>query len=174
MWRQEGAAGYIEDAYDGRLNANPPNARLVPTFVLELARDERVASVVQFFAALACAVAVFALARRLGLAHREAAFGALLFLTLPVVLLQASTALNDLVVAAPILAASVFLLHDTRRMLALASLATALAVGTKVTAVVALPVLCGVALAARPRAARRRRLRSRSRSVRSSARTGTS
>lgn len=114
FWRQDGGVGYIADAYDGRLNANPPNAEVALTFVLELAREERVAGLVQFGAAIVCAVAVFALARRLGLPDREAAFGGLLFLTLPTVVLQASTTLNDLVVAALLLAATVFLLGSAR------------------------------------------------------------
>jgi hypothetical protein len=158
FWRQEGGVGYIHDAYDQRLNANPPHAELAVTFILELARDERFATLIQLSSALVCAVAVFALARRLGLNRQEAAFGALVFLTLPVVLLQSSTALNDLVVAAPLLAAAVFLIPGTWQTLGLAVLATALAVGTKVTALPALPVLCAVALAAQPRAARARRL----------------
>jgi len=158
FWRQEGGAGYIEDAYDGRLNANPPNGELALTFVLELARDERLAGFVQLFAALACAVAVFALARRIGLSAREAAFGSLLFLTLPIVVLQSSTTQNDLVVAAMLLAATVFVGAESRRTLALCGLAVALAMGTKVTAVFALPVLCAVALLSPPKAARADRI----------------
>ena len=158
IWRQEGGAGYIDGAYDERLNANPPNAELALGFVLELTRDERLAILVQLVSAVACAVAVFALARRLGLARREALFGGLVFLSLPVVLLQSATTLNDLVVAAPLLAASVFLLGDHRRALGLAALGTALATGTKLTAILALPILCAVGLLAVPRAARAPRL----------------
>ncbi|MGH3110975.1 MAG: glycosyltransferase family 39 protein, partial [Gaiellaceae bacterium] len=158
FWRQEGGAGYIEDAYDGRLNANPPNGELALTFVLELARDERLAGFVQLFAALACAVAVLALARRIGLSAREAAFGSLLFLTLPIVVLQSSTTQNDLVVAAMLLAATVFVAAESRWTLTLCGLAVALAMGTKVTAVFALPVLCAVALLSPPKAARAARI----------------
>jgi len=158
LWRQAGGAGYIDNAYDQRLNANPPNAELALGFVLELTRDERFASLVELVSAVACSVAVFALARRLGLLRGEALFGALLFLTLPVVLLQSSTALNDLVVAAPLLAASVFVLGDDRRMLGFAALGTALAMGTKLTAILALPILCSLALLALPRSARAVRL----------------
>jgi hypothetical protein len=158
FWRQEGGAGYISDAYDGRLNGNPPNAELALTFVLELTRDERYAGFVQLFAAVALAAGIFALARRLGLPCGEAAFGSLLFLTLPVVLLQSSTALNDLVLAALLLAATVVVLGESRAPLALAALATALAVGTKLTALYGLPILLLVLLVAPPRSMRVSRL----------------
>ena len=158
LWRQQGSAGYIDAAYDERLNANPPNAELAVGFVLELTRDERFASLVQLASALACAVAVFALARRIGLLRGEALFGALLFLTLPIVLLQSSTTLNDLVVVAPLLSATVFVLGSERRLLLLVALATALAIGTKLTAILALPIVVVVALVAVPKDSRTTRL----------------
>jgi len=158
LWRQDGAIGYVEEPFDDRLNANPPNAEIALTFVLELTRDERFAGFVQLFAALACVVGAYALSRRVGLAALEAAFGALLLLTLPIVVLQASTTQNDLVVAALLLAATVFVVGQSRAELGLAALATALAMGTKVTAVFALPLLCAAALAGEPRAARLGRL----------------
>jgi hypothetical protein len=158
FWRQEGGVGYIAHAYDERLNANPPNAEVAVTALLELTRDERYAGLVQFTAVLACAAAVFAIARSLRLSIREAALGSLLFLTLPIVVLQASTTQNDLVLASLLLCATVFLLGGTQAHLALAGLATALAVGMKVTAVYGLPVLAVVCLLAPPSTARLRRL----------------
>lgn len=154
FWRQNESVGYLADAYDGRLNANPPSSESVLTFVLELTREERLAGFLQFSAAIICLLAVFILARRLGLCEREAAFGGLLFLTLPLVVLQASTTQNDLVVASLLLGATVFILGDTRRELGLASVATALAVGVKVTAFYGLPILLAVGLVAIPRGAR--------------------
>jgi hypothetical protein len=154
FWRQNESVGYLADAYDGRLNANPTSSESVLTFVLELTREERLAGFLQFSAAIICLLAVFILARRLGLSEREAAFGGLLFLTLPLVVLQASTTQNDLVVASLLLGATVFIVGDTRRELGLASLATALAVGVKVTAFYGLPILLAVGLVAIPRGAR--------------------
>jgi len=154
FWLQSGGVGYIHDAYDQRLNFNPPNGEIGFAFVLGVTRDENLVGFVQFFAALACAVGVFAFARRLGLRGIEAAFGALLFLSLPLVLLQSSGAKNDIVVASFLLAAAVFFVGDKRRDVALGSLATALAVGTKFTAAYGLAVLVAVALAAPPRSAR--------------------
>jgi hypothetical protein len=154
FWRQDGGVGYIADAYDGRLNANPPNAEVALTFVLELTREERIAGLVQFTAAIVCSLAVFVLARRVGLPAREAALGGLLFLTLPTVVLQASTTLNDLVVASLLLTAIVFVIGSSRREIGLAFLATALAVGVKVTAVYGLPIVLAAALLVPPKTSR--------------------
>jgi hypothetical protein len=146
LWSQENQIGYIAEAYDERLNANPPNSEIALTFILEVGRNERLTGFVQFAAALSIAVGVFALARKLGLTRGQASFGGLLVLTLPIVLLQASTTQNDLLAASFLVAATVFLVGDTRRELVLAALATALAVGTKIPAAYGVPLLAAVAL----------------------------
>ncbi len=158
FWLQSAHVGYIGDAYDQRLNFNPPNGEIGLSFVLGVTREETLAGLVQFFAAIACAVAVFCLARRFGLTRAEASFGSLLFLTLPIVLLQSSGAKNDVVVASFVLAACVFVLGSSRRELGLAALATALAIGTKFTAAYGLAVLFVLALVATPRLRRSGRL----------------
>jgi hypothetical protein len=158
FWRQDGGVGYIEHAYDG-LDAFPPNTEAVFTLIMEVTRSERALGFVQFGSVMACAVAVFALARRIRCSEREATFAALVFLTLPTVLLQASTTKNDLVVAASLLAATAFLVGDRRwPNHALVVLATALAVGTKVLALFALPLLAIVAIGVRPAEQRPQRL----------------
>jgi 4-amino-4-deoxy-L-arabinose transferase-like glycosyltransferase len=154
FWLQSGGIRYIEPTYDERLNLNPPDGEIGSAFALGATHEEMLVGFVQFFAALACAGSIFVLARRIGLRPAEAAFGAILFLTLPIVALQESVAKNDLVMASFLLAATVFLLGDSRPDLVLAGLATALAVGTKSTALYGLPILLGVALVARPRTRR--------------------
>lgn len=150
FWSQADGVGNIADAYDERLNAHPPTAEIALTFVLELGRHERLAGFIQFAAALASAIGVYAIARKLTLPRREAAFGGLLFLTLPIILLEASTTQNDLVVASFLVAATVFVLGESKRELVLAGLATALALGTKVPAAYGVVVLGGLALVALP------------------------
>ena len=158
FWLQSHGVGYIHDAYDQRLNFNPPNGEIGFAFLLGITRDENLVGFVQLFAALACALGVFALSIRLGLRRIEAAFGALLFLSLPLVLLQSSGAKNDIIVASFLVAAVVFIVGEQKRDIALGSLATALAVGTKFTAAYGLAVLAAVAVVAPPRSARPRRL----------------
>ena len=146
FWLQSGGVGYIANAYDQRLNFNPPNGEIEFAFVLGITRDENLVGFVQFFAAIASAIGVFALARRIGLRRPEAAFGGLAFLSLPLILLQSSGAKNDLVVASYLVAAALFLLGGSRREIALGSVATALAIGTKFTAAFGLAILLALVL----------------------------
>lgn len=151
FWLESGI-GYIDAAYDQRLNIYPPDGEIPFSFILAVTQNENLAALAQLIAALACGAGVFALARRFGLSRPEAAFGALLFLTLPIVVLQSSTTKNDLVVASLLVSASVFVLGDSRRLIVIASVAVALAMGAKFTAGYGLVVLFAIAVTARPRA----------------------
>jgi hypothetical protein len=158
FWIQAHHVGYIANAYDQRLNFNPPNAEIAISTALALTRNERAAGFIQFFALLACGAGTFALARRLGRSAREALFGGLLLILAPIVLLQSSGSKNDIVVASFLLAAAVFVLGRSRGELVLAGLATALAVGAKFTAAYGLVVLLALAVVSAPRAAVRWRV----------------
>ncbi len=157
FWSQGDSVGYVAHAYDERLNVNPPNGEIALTFLLEVGRNERVTGFVQFAAVLMLATGVYALSRKLLLTRSEAAFGALLFPMLPIVILQASTTQNDLVAASFLVIAAVFLTGDSRREFGLAALATALALGTKVPAAYGIPILFVLGVVARPRALRLQR-----------------
>jgi hypothetical protein len=146
LWIQAGAVGPIGDATDARINEFQPDAEIVQGATMLLSRSVRWVGLVQFIALLASMLAIYGLAGRIGLDRRKAVFGALLFATLPVVALQASTAENDVVVAALVASAAFFVLGRTGAELSLACLAVALLVGTKVTGVLALPVLVCLAV----------------------------
>jgi hypothetical protein len=96
---------------------------------------------------LATTAAVAGLARRVGIGPSGAVLGGLLFLTLPIVALQASTAFNDVVVASFAAAAAFFVLGRSRAEVVLAGLAFGLLVATKVTAALAVPALLALVLA---------------------------
>ena len=149
FWYQRHGVGYIGHAVESRLNVTPPDAEIGELLTMLLSGSQRFVGLVQLGAAIVCALAAAGLARRAGLGPAPAAFGALVLLTLPVVTTQAWTGLNDLVVAAFLLAATYFLLGSGRVEPALGALATALAVGTKFTALIALPLLAAVLVAAR-------------------------
>lgn len=153
-WYQHGGVFWIPDAHTPRQNEWPPVAQIevLYTVVLLSGRDT-LAALPQLVAALALAVAVFGIARRLGFELAASAFAALVALTLPVVALQSVTTQNDLIVASFVAVAAYFL--HTRSALggALAALACALALGTKVTAFLALPILLLLALVLLPRRA---------------------
>ena len=141
FWKQQHAVAYIPGANDARLNGFPPNAEIADSFTMILGRTERFAGFVQLAALLATMASIGGIARRLGLTVRQALFAALLFAMLPIVVLQSGTSLNDLVLGS-FLACCAYLLFEWQPVsLALASLALGLAIGTKITALLALPVL---------------------------------
>jgi hypothetical protein len=158
LWLEADHVGYIGSAYDERLNFNPPNAEIAVASLLGISRHEELAPVVQLASALACAVGVFCLGRRNGLRPQASLFGALLLLAMPIVLLQSSTAKNDLVVASFLVGAAVFVVGRSVRELTLAGVATALAVGVKFTAAYGVVLLLLMAVTAEPRTAWWKRL----------------
>jgi 4-amino-4-deoxy-L-arabinose transferase-like glycosyltransferase len=151
FWRQEHAVGYVERANDLRLDVFTPGAELVSSWAMTLSGNERFAGLLQLFALVATMLAVAGIARKLGFDRRAAALGAVLFASLPVVALQASTALNDLAVASFLVIVVYYLLQGTRAHLALGALALALAVATKATALLALAPLALLAFGLAPR-----------------------
>ncbi len=151
FWKQQHAIAYIPGANDARLNGFPPNAEIADSFTMILGKTERFAGFVQLSALVATMVAVAGIARRIGLSVRQALFGALLFATLPVVVLQSATALNDLVFGSFLACCAYFLFSWTRVSLALAALALGLAIGAKITAILALPVLLLLGVVLYPR-----------------------
>ena len=151
LWIQQDAVAYVENSPYAPINAYPPNAEIGALFTLILGRSDRYVGFVQYSALLAAATATYGIARRVGIELTGALFGALALLTLPVVVLQSWTALNDLVVASFLITAVYFLLGATRLELALGGLSLALATGTKFTAFVALPLVLLVALVGQPR-----------------------
>jgi hypothetical protein len=150
FWHQEQGLGYIAHAVDPRLNGNPPNAEIGQLATMVLSGSDRYVALPQLGTYLALVLCVAALGRRVDLDAAGALFGALAFGTLSIVVVQASSALNDLVVASFLAIAVLFALRAERTSLALVALAIGLAVGTKFTALVALPTLALVVTVARP------------------------
>lgn len=147
-WYQHGSVGYLPGANTERLNIFPPNAEIATLYTLALAHGDRLAALPQYLAGIACLVACYALGRRVGFSRSSSLFAALLLGSLSQVVLQSTTTQNDLIVASFVAAAAVFVLDGSRRGLALAGIAVGLAVGTKTTALFALPLLALLALGA--------------------------
>lgn len=145
FWKQEHGIAYIEGTADARLNHNPPNAEIGQLATMLLSGRDRYAALPQLLAYAALVLAVAGLGRRIGLDARQSTFGALAFATLPLIVLQSSGALNDLVVASFLAAAAYFALGSGLPSLLLLALAVALAVGAKFSGIVALPTLALVA-----------------------------
>jgi len=151
LWRQEHGVGYIAGSSDPRLDGNPPGAEIGVLLTMILADGDRFVALPQLVALATCCLATFGIARRIGLERAQALFGALLVATLPVVAVQASTAYNDVVVAGFLATAAYAALGATRADLVLLALSLALALTTKPTAVLALPLLVLVAAVGAPR-----------------------
>ena len=132
FWAQEHAVGYVANANDQRLDIFPPGAEIAAAWPMVLEGSERFASLFQLVALAATLVALAGIGRRLGLTARAALFGALVFASLPVVALQAGTALNDIAVTSFLVVAVWFLLSPARPWPLLGALALALAVATKI------------------------------------------
>jgi len=158
FWHQEHGVGYVADAYYAPINGHPPVAEILMLFAVELAGGERSAAVVQLVAGAVAAVGVVGIARRIGSSRAESCFGAGLFLLLPIVALQTGTTQNDLVVASFLVIAAYAALGATRLDLGLLAGVLALGVGTKLTALFALPVLAALVLLSSERRERGRRL----------------
>jgi hypothetical protein len=149
FWAQQHAVGFIAGAKDVRLDSFAPNGEIVMAFTMVTSGSGRYAPLVQLVAAMAGAAAICGIARRLGLGVRESVLAGLVFITLPVVALQMSTGLNDVIVGALVATAAFFLLRGTTANLVLGAISTALLVGTKLTGLLALPGLGLLALVAR-------------------------
>jgi len=146
LWIQQHAVEPVGGGSDPRVDEFPPDAEILQSLTMLLSGSARYAQLVSFSALLVATLAIYGLASRIGLGRRNAAFGALLFPTLPVVALQASTALTDILVAALVATAAFFVLGRASGELGLACIAVALLVGTKVTGLLSLPLLLAIAL----------------------------
>jgi Dolichyl-phosphate-mannose-protein mannosyltransferase len=147
-WLQRGAIEYVPGAHTARMNALQPNGEVLVAYTLAFVGHDRAVATPQFVAQLALLVSVFGIARRLGFRDAAAFFAALLTATLTQIALQSMTTQNDLVAASFVAAAAYFALGSTTADLALMGLAVGLALGTKATTALALPVLVLVRFAA--------------------------
>jgi hypothetical protein len=158
LWWQHHGITYLSGTIDLRNNAYPPGGELGPLATMTLAGSDYFVAVDQMLAALALAVGAAGVSRRIGFGPRQALFGGLLVLTLPIIALQAGTAMSDLMVGAFLLAAAFFLVDGNRWSPFLAGVATGLAIDVKLSSPIAIPLVLGLAWLARPRELRRARL----------------
>jgi 4-amino-4-deoxy-L-arabinose transferase-like glycosyltransferase len=153
-WRQWGSLGHFPTD-DLRQTAFPGTAEVLILATLLIAHSAQLAFLVQWTAYLAATCAVYGLGRQIGLEPVYALCGAGTFACLPEVVLQSTTEQNDLTAAAFLVCGAYFLLdamqRDRRASLLFTGVALGLAVGTKPTAMLALPgLLLGVLMLWRP------------------------
>jgi hypothetical protein len=151
LWKQEHGVGYIADVNDTRLNGNPPVGEIGLLYTMIVSGTDRFVTLVALAAYAVLPITVFGTARRLSVETRPALCAALVFATLPVALLHAPAAKNDLVLAV-FAAACVYFCLGTRAFEAvLACVALALALGTKIFAPLFLPIIALIVVVGTPR-----------------------
>jgi len=130
----------------------PVNAQLQTYWTLLFLGSDRMVGGVQWLSALISAVGVFAMARLSGYEKRASAFAALIFLSFPLVALQATTTQTDLVTTAFFIPAVYFLILGLRdnqfSPLSLSAISIGLGIGVKKSYFILLPVLAVIALLA--------------------------
>ena len=130
---------------DPRLIVFPANAEILILWTAAFLRSDRLAGMVQLAGWAASAVAVYGLAREIGLDRRAALFCAGYFALLPGAVLESTSTQNDLLVASFGLSSLLFILWAARCRptlhLALAGAAAGLMLGTKGTGVLIVPGL---------------------------------
>lgn len=117
--------------------------------LLFLGSDQMVGSI-QWLAAIISGVSVFGMARVLGYQQRPSAFAALIFMSFPLVALQATTTQTDLVTVAFFIPAVYFLIlgvkTDQYSLLSLSAISVGLGIGVKKSYFILLPLLAVIAL----------------------------
>jgi hypothetical protein len=150
-WLEHGGFHWIEDAHTERQNEFPPNSEFELLYTLALLGRDAAAALPQLVAALAVIVAVAGCARRLGYERAAALFAGLLSATLTEFALQSTSTQNDLTTASLVATAAYFVQSRRTADLALAGAAVGIALGTKLTAYLALPTLVLLAVLVLPR-----------------------
>ena len=139
-WYQRGGVEYYP-THSESVNSTQPNAEMLALYTFAFAGRDTFAATPALIAELASVVAVYGLATRLGFSRAASAFAALLTATLTQVALQSVTTQNDLLTSSFLATALYFALGHRTAELGLAGLAVGLAVGTKATAIIGLPLL---------------------------------
>ena len=136
LWIQQHSVSPIGGIRDTRIDEFQPDAEILQALTMLLSGSARYAALVSLAALLVATLAIFGLASRIGFDRRSA----------PNAALQAPTSLTDIVVAALVVTAACLVLGRSPGELGLACVAVALLVGTKVTGLLALPLLFAIAL----------------------------
>ncbi len=149
-WIQHGTTDHYF-THNARQNHMPPNAEFGILSMMIFARAEWPAPLGQYAAYFICLAAVYFIARELGVSNAAALFAALVLGTMTEVILQSTIPKNGLVVSSFLVCAVAFALvglgpgdasrADRLRALVWSGVATGLAVGTKLTALLFLPAL---------------------------------
>lgn len=148
-WLQQGSLKPYSSFSDFAVTYPYNNSLLMMWSVLFL-KDDLLVGLTQWFSAFALSASIYGLGLELHFEKKPSAYAALIFLTFPIVILEAGTAQNDLLAAAFFLCATWLtiygLRHQSKMHLVYAGLALGLAIGTKQYVLYALPGLLAQAI----------------------------
>ncbi len=143
-WLQHGSLHHFY-THKWTQNALPPNAEILILWIIAFLKSDILANMVQWIAYCGIGLGIYLMARNLGHGQRTSAFASLIFLSLPMVVLQSSSTQNDLVVTFFTISFFYFshigLKQRNHRKLLLSGAAFGLAIGTKYTIFFMLPAL---------------------------------
>lgn len=151
FWRQHGSF-FPWPTFSTNQISYPVNAQLQTYWTLLFLGTDRLVGAAQWLATVTASVGVLGMARLLGYRFRQAGFAALLFLSFPLVILQATTTQTDLVTATFFLLTIYFLLLGLKqgdyRWLVLAAIGVGVGIGIKKSYFLLLPIICVTGLLA--------------------------
>ena len=156
-WLQFDSALHFDNGTSRQL-AQPPNGEFLQAWTVLMSGTDRLAPLVQWASLAGLAATIYLGACLVGFHRAAAIFAGALFVLLPQPVLQASSTQNDLIVCFFLAAALLFAVRGLRDRhrgeLAVGAVALGVAVGTKGTALLALPsvaiVLAAAIVAYRP------------------------
>ena len=146
-WAEHGGIYWIPNNPEVEVNSYQPLAEQQQLFLMVTTGGGLFYAVPQYLAELAILVATYGSARRLGFEVRAAVAASGLLAMFSIVALEAVTAQNDLFAASFAAVAACLLLGAAGVETALAGVAAAFGVGTKLTAILVIPVLAWLAIA---------------------------
>jgi Glycosyltransferase family 87 len=146
-WAQHRGMYWIPNNPEVEVDAYQPLAEQQQLFLMVTTGGGSFYALPQYLAELAILVSVYGSSRRLGFAVRPAVAASGLLAMFSVVALEAVTAQNDLFAASFAAVAACLLLGVVGLETALAGVAAALGVGTKLTVVLVVPILAWLAIA---------------------------
>jgi hypothetical protein len=145
-WFHHGGVFWIPDAPTDRLNEFQPGGEELGLALVAVAHDPRPYAIPQFLAGCTLIASAGVSSRALGFSREATAFAMLLAATVPMVVMQATTAQNDLVAAALVGCAAALIVRGGSRPLVVAGIAVGVGAGVKLTVLLAVPVLALLAL----------------------------
>jgi len=143
-WLQHGSLHHYY-THKWHQNVLPPNAEIIILWSVTLLKNDILANMVQWIAYCGIGLTIYLIAGILGHGQRTSVFASLIYLSLPMVVLQSSSTQNDLVVT--FFAVSFFyffhigIKQRNYRKLLISGVAFGLAIGTKYTIFYMLPAL---------------------------------